>query len=162
MKLHITNYELSTKSFLGFTLIELMIVVSILGILGAIVLPEFQSHTQQAKEAAAKDNLRILRETIERYANDHNGIPPGYTNNDPAQSLIAVNVYRQLVILNKYLTKMPDNPFNGYDGLKVYIASQNFPTEADGTSGWMYKPSTRELRLNWPGTDSQGIHFFDY
>ena len=62
----------------GFTLVELMIVVAILGVLAAIVLPEFAGHIQQAKESAAKDNLRILREAIERYAADHNGVPPGY------------------------------------------------------------------------------------
>ncbi|RKY11715.1 MAG: hypothetical protein DRP65_03460, partial [Planctomycetota bacterium] len=45
----------------AFSLVELLIVVAILGILAAIVVPEFQTYTQQAKEAAAKDNLRILR-----------------------------------------------------------------------------------------------------
>ena len=62
----------------GFSLVEILIVVAILGILAAIVLPEFQAHTQQAKEAAAKDNLRILRQQIELYAAQHNGLAPGY------------------------------------------------------------------------------------
>ncbi|MHC4236894.1 MAG: type IV pilin protein, partial [Planctomycetota bacterium] len=49
-----------------------MIVVTILGSLAAIVIPEFSGHIQKAKESAAKDNLRILRQAIERYAQDHN------------------------------------------------------------------------------------------
>ena len=69
----------------AFTLVEVLIVVAILGILAAIVLPVFRSHSQKAKESAAKDNLRILRNTIEIYAAQHNGIPPGYKNNDPSQ-----------------------------------------------------------------------------
>jgi len=120
----------------AFTLVELMIVVAILGILAAIVIPEFQGHIQQAKEAAAKDNLRILRQAIERYEAQF-GIPPGYYDNDPTQPLMSVNVYRQLVLNEKYLQAIPKNPFNGYNGMKVYVELQEIPLEADGTSGWM-------------------------
>lgn len=139
-----------------------MIVVSILGILAAIVYPEFQGHVQQAKEAQAKANLKILRDAIERYAADHNGVPPGYENNDPSVNPSTITVYRQLVVKNKYLSAFPKNPYNGFNGMIVYMSIQDFPTEADGASGWMYKPSTKELRLNWPGTDSEGKVIFDY
>ncbi len=66
----------------AFTLVEILIVVAILGILAAIVLPTFQDHVQQARESAAKDNLRILRNAIEVYAAQHNDVPPGYPNDD--------------------------------------------------------------------------------
>ncbi|MHC4575646.1 MAG: type IV pilin protein [Planctomycetota bacterium] len=52
----------------GFSLIELIIVVAILGIVAAIVVPQFQSHTAQARESAAKKNLRVLRTAINLYA----------------------------------------------------------------------------------------------
>ena len=48
----------------AFTLVEILIVVALLGILAAIALPTFQDHIQQARESAAKDNLRILRNAI--------------------------------------------------------------------------------------------------
>ena len=64
----------------AFTLVEILIVTAILGIMAAIVMPLFAGHVQLAKEAAAKDNLRILRGAIERYAAEHNDIPPGSTN----------------------------------------------------------------------------------
>ena len=56
------------KNKKAFSLIELIIVVAILGILAAIVLPIFQSHSEEAKEAASKDNLRILRNMVQFYA----------------------------------------------------------------------------------------------
>jgi general secretion pathway protein G len=62
----------------AFSLIELMIVVSILGIMAAIVAPLFRDNIQKTKEAAAKDSLRILRTAIEAYAAKNNGISPGY------------------------------------------------------------------------------------
>ncbi|GAH74356.1 unnamed protein product, partial [marine sediment metagenome] len=67
----------------AFTLVEILIVVAILGILAAIVIPQFQAHSQEAKEAAAKDNLRILRNAIELYAVQHGGVPPGYPADNP-------------------------------------------------------------------------------
>ena len=62
----------------AFTLVEILIVVAILGILATIALPTFQSHPQEAKESAAKDNLRILRNAIELFTAQHNDVPPGY------------------------------------------------------------------------------------
>jgi type II secretion system protein G len=145
----------------AFTLVELIIVVAILGILAAIVLPEFQGHAQKAKEAAARDNLRILREAIERYEADH-GIPPGYpdnnTNNSPAP--IAFNV--QLTSEGGYLNRFPKNPFNGYYVVLVLQDSESFPLEGTGTKGWIYKPATKEIRLDYPGTDSEGNLYFEY
>jgi len=56
---------------------EMLIVVAILGILAALVLPTFQGHIQQAKESAAKDNLRILRNAIGTLRRSAQWRPPG-------------------------------------------------------------------------------------
>lgn len=155
------NYELRT----AFTLVELMIVVAILGILAAIVLPEFQSQSQQAKEAAAKANLKILRDAIERYALDHNGVPPGYNNNDPSTTPNWVYIVLQLTENNKYLPEIPKNPFNNQS--RVYMVPNNLQINPEGfysylANGWVYHPATKDIRLNKPGTDSQGKKYFDY
>ncbi len=146
----------------AFSLIELLIVISILGIMAAIVLPMFRDNIQKTKEAAAKDSLRILRTVIETYAAKNNGIPPGYTDNDPTQMPQGINVFRQLVNPGGYLKSMPENPFNGMNGLVAVNNSTAFPTEADGKSGWVYKPATKEIRVNWTGKDSEGILYFEY
>lgn len=163
----------------GFSLIEVLIVVAILGILAAIVLPKFQSHTQQAKEAAAKDNLRILRQQIELYAAQHNGVPPGYPNGDTTAAptwmylfshmLKATNASGQYAEvgtpgypLGPYLTEMPKNPFNDSKTVMMLGNTETFPSDPTGTFGWIYKPATKKIRLDWPGTDKDGIQYYDY
>ena len=145
----------------AFTLVELMIVISILGILAAIVLPEFTTQTKQAKEAAAKADLRILRGAIERYAVKNNDIPPGYTDNNPLFPVIPVAFQFQMIGGN-YLSKLPENPFNNLDTFQMIANADSFPADAAGEYGWIYKAQTKNIRLDWPGTDSNGVRYFDY
>jgi len=148
----------------AFTLVEILIVVAILGILAAIALPHFQSHTQQAKESAAKDNLRILRNAIELYAAQHNDVPPGYPNNNPSLSPSNHPFAIQMVGIGKYLSEIPANPFSSKTTIQLIDNNEEFPAEPSGTGlyGWVYKPATKTIKLNWPGTDSQGTAYFDY
>ncbi|MBN1817306.1 MAG: type II secretion system protein [Sedimentisphaerales bacterium] len=155
MRITIINFMFNR----AFTLVEILIVVSIIGILAAIVVPEYQNHAQQAAEAAAKENLRILREAIERYTVDHNGIPPGYPDNDTSQAPTGIWVYRHLVDPGEYLTFMPINPFKNNHTINVSATPLVGP---DGENGWIYYPPTRDFHLNQPGVDSKGISYFDY
>lgn len=146
----------------AFTLVELMIVVAILGIMAAIVLPEFQGHAQQAKEAAAKDSLRILRETFARFAAEHNDRAPGYLGNGfgpPHQSAVYTDMYSDN---RRYFKTMPKNPFNNLATFLIVTDAQTMPASATGAYGWIYQPKTKDVRLDWPGTDSSGISFYSY
>lgn len=143
----------------AFTLVELMIVVAILGILAAIVLPEFQNQSQFAKESAAKANLKILREAVERYALDHNGVPPGYFNNDATKTPTGLVTKFQL---EAGYVKIPKNPFNNLNTVFAVSNATTFPAAPNNSYGWLYKPSTKEIRLNTSGTDSKGISYFSY
>ncbi|CAI8919481.1 type II secretion system major pseudopilin GspG [Pseudomonas serbica] len=55
----------------GFTLIEIMVVVVIIGILGAIVVPQFMSRPDQAKVTAAKVDLQAIGTALEMYRLDN-------------------------------------------------------------------------------------------
>jgi len=60
----------------GFTLVEILIVVVILGILAAIVIPQFSQASNEARESSLKSNLQSLRSQIELYRIQHNEILP--------------------------------------------------------------------------------------
>ncbi|MCK4913461.1 MAG: prepilin-type N-terminal cleavage/methylation domain-containing protein [Planctomycetes bacterium] len=148
----------------GFTLVEILIVVAILGILAAITIPAFQGHVLEARESAAKANLQILRNVIEVYAAQHDGVPPGYPDDDPSRLPGDKPLFDQLVKNGNYMSKSPANPFNNKTLITMVGNSDAFPIEPLETDlyGWVYKPATKEIRLNWPGTDSDDIAYFDY
>jgi general secretion pathway protein G len=60
----------------GFTLIEILIVVVILGILAAIVIPQFTNAAQDANESSARSQLQTMRSQIELYRVQNNGTAP--------------------------------------------------------------------------------------
>jgi prepilin-type N-terminal cleavage/methylation domain-containing protein len=152
------------RRWAAFTLVELMIVVAILGILAAIVLPEFQNQSQLAKESAAKANLKILRDAIERYALDHNGVAPGYPANNINAPVTEAAFYLSLVKNESYLSDKVKNPFNNKSTILMVANSATFPISSSNTStyGWIYKPATKTIKLNWAGTDSEGKEYFSY
>src|SRR5437763_1491368 len=65
-----------TKSIRGFTLIELMIAVSVVGVLASIVLPKLADAVTRAKESSVKGQLGSLRSAVNLYYCDNEGIFP--------------------------------------------------------------------------------------
>ena len=59
----------------GFTLIELMIVIAIIGILAAIAIPQFASYRRKAYNSAALSDLKTVKTTLEAYYADNQYYP---------------------------------------------------------------------------------------
>lgn len=59
----------------GFTLIEIMVVVVIIGVLGAIVVPQFMSRPDQAKVTAARIDIQAITTSLEMYRLDNFSYP---------------------------------------------------------------------------------------
>lgn len=79
----------------GYTLVELMIVVAIVGILVTLAIPTFQQSGMKAREAALKQNLFTMRAVIDQYYADLGHYPP---------SLDAL-------VESKYIREIPVDPF---------------------------------------------------
>ena len=163
----------------GFTLVEMIIVVAILGIMAAIVIPQFRGNMVQAKDSASMTNLATIRTQIELYALQHNGFPPGYVGGAGATLAVLelqfigtttvtglaspATVPADPFVYGPYMKKIPKNPFNGLSTITYVAAAAAFSTAVDGTSsGWLYKKETGEFVLNWTGTDIKGTPYYDY
>lgn len=73
----------------GFTLIEMLIVIIILGILAMVIIPQITVSTEDAKVSTLKTNLTGVRGTIEVYYAQHNMIYPGVYETDGSKAAAA-------------------------------------------------------------------------
>ena|SRR5437588_2471849 len=100
----------------GFTLIEILIVVIILGILAAIVIPQFTNASTQAKQSSLASTVQTLRSQIALYRLQHGDtLPDLVTNWDP---LTKTSTYgNPAQTLGPYMQSIPANSLTG--GSKV-------------------------------------------
>ncbi|MDD8020356.1 MAG: type II secretion system protein [Acidobacteriota bacterium] len=81
----------------GFTLIEILVVLSIIGILLGLAVPQYQMSIKRAREAVLKENLFIMRKLIDQYYQDKHRYPPDL----------------HALVEEKYLKMLPVDPITG-------------------------------------------------
>ena len=138
------------KAKSGFTLVEILIVVVILGILAAIVIPQFTEASTEAKLSSLCTDLQTMRSQIELYKVQHNDNLPGVANGTHTAGAGFVNaligktdIYGEVgTDYGPYLQKIPTNQFTddntvGIDG-----------TAGDGSNGWEFNTTTGALHAD--------------
>ena len=81
----------------GFTLLELMIVVSVIGILATLAVPSYQSSVVKAKEAVLRQDLSTFRDVLDQHKADRGKYPPSLS------ALVGAG----------YMRAIPKDPFTG-------------------------------------------------
>ena len=174
MKNNRSNNNATYQQF-GFTLVELLIVVVILGILAAVVIPQFSDSSDSAREAALKSNLGTLRSAIELYKADHGDYPglnassggtctggtagtgaagseqalidqlTRYTDPTGASCDLSIGSF----VYGPYIKKgIPDNPYTASSDFAMDTTTALGGLSASGTEAWRYADDTGELIAN--------------
>ncbi len=147
------------KKSKGFTLIELMVVIVILGILAAVIAPRIPQFVNKAKEGKTKGNLGTLRSTLNIYYSDNDG-------RYPVDTLASLSP--------KYIREIPQMETAVFSG--VSNTHRHGPTNAviagsassvNDAGGWVYQNDSDqddwgEILVNCSGVDSTGNQWTSY
>ncbi|MBW8041081.1 MAG: prepilin-type N-terminal cleavage/methylation domain-containing protein [Planctomycetes bacterium] len=142
----------------GFTLVEILIVVVILGILAAIVIPQFTSASTEARESALKSDLQAMRSQIELYKIQHlnDALPGAFTATflqamegytDVGGAVVAAGT---LGAKGPYMRKIPVNPFSS---AALNLVRIDGIAAGAGTDHWRFDTTTGAFQADDTETD---------
>ncbi len=171
------TYKTSSGQRKGFTLVEILIVVIILGILAAIVIPQFSSASNDARKNSLRTQLQTLRSQLQLYAAQHVDLYPpslvGGTGTPWAEMTVKTDFQSNTTAtadLGPYLQNPPKNQLNGLvdvavvSGLTPGTGDFGRGSQADGSPwpnsngnvGWIFNKDNGRI---WATSAKSGFIF---
>lgn len=125
----------------AFTLVEILIVVVILGILAAIVVPQFNNATGEAAAGTVTSELEKVRRALDVYqARWSNALPPVEEGDGTWGPLVGGH--------GEYLKSAPANPYVGGENARVVTLASEPDSSFHTNYGWIFDPETGRV---WAG-----------
>ncbi|MDZ4783671.1 MAG: DUF1559 domain-containing protein [Planctomycetia bacterium] len=149
----------------GFTLVELLVVIAVIGILIALLLPALQISRAAARAAACKSNLKQVGLAMQMYANNHGGRAPLTAHADPptASWVYSLGPYMENVDEMRICPEDPIGPRRVANKstsyvLNDYICLKQVPEAV--LNLWKLKASSRTIVV-FEGSDQRDLKFIN-
>jgi prepilin-type N-terminal cleavage/methylation domain-containing protein len=140
----------------GFTLIELMIVVAIIGILAAIAIPRFAQMLEKAREGSTKGNIGALKSAVSIYYGDWEGVWP------TDLSVVGFSFSQYMDVIPEVKVTHPWDSAIDPSGDTVLKVSNTVGPTLTTTSGWLYDDVTGNVWVNNSAKDSKQVPYSLY
>jgi prepilin-type N-terminal cleavage/methylation domain-containing protein len=125
----------------AFTLLELLIVISIIGILAATIIPNFIGFDVEARLAATQTNLNSLRTRISLFRTKEGRYP------EKLEELLEVT-YNDMGVERSYLDSIPVEFISAKEG-KAEVTDQTSKDSLPGDGGWVYYADKAKVVVDW-------------
>jgi general secretion pathway protein G len=124
----------------GFTLIELLIVVTLIVVLAGIGLSTYSLSVNRAKEAVLRENLRIMRDSIDQHYADKGAYPPDIT----------------ALVTEGYMRQIPKDPFTESSDTWQIVMSEPDPGNPNAA------PGVYDVKSGAEGTSIDGTPYSEF
>jgi prepilin-type N-terminal cleavage/methylation domain-containing protein len=164
-----------TKKQKGFTLVELMIVVAIIGVLAAVAIPKFADMLEKSREGATKGNLSAVKSAVSNYYADQQGVYPltldtatstiggvGYTGFIPNY----IDLLPAVKVTGKYTANAAADqgkgPGIGNSAGSVFLGTHGGFSSGSTGKGWKYNSGSGDVWVNSTMKDMSGKSYTVY